>query len=65
MSRKCCNKPSKYEIVYDCSPDPDQELTLCEYHYNLDPAFSRNIKTIKELEKWKKYSGVIFVIRKC
>jgi len=49
MSRKCCKRPSKYEIIYDCGPDPDQNLILCEYHYNLDPAFSRNIKTIKDL----------------
>jgi len=49
--RKCCDRLSKYEIVYDCGPDEDQFLILCEYHYNLDPAFSRHIKTMKVLEK--------------
>ena len=49
--RKCCKGFGKYYIVYDCGPDPDQELILCEYHYGLDPAFQRNIKSMKELEK--------------
>jgi len=48
---KCCNTPGKYHIVYDCGPDSDQELILCEYHYGLHPAFKQNIKSIKELSE--------------
>jgi len=49
ITRRCCQNPPRYDIVYDCDPDEDQNLILCSYHYNLDPAFSRNIKSMKEL----------------
>ena len=47
---RCCKRFGKYHIVYDCGPDPDQEIILCEYHYSLDPAFQRNIKKIEALK---------------
>lgn len=47
-ARKCCNRPSKYYIVYDCGPE-EQELILCQYHYDLDPSFKQYIKKIEEL----------------
>lgn len=47
--RKCCNRPSKYHIVYDCGLD-DQDLILCNYHYSLDSVFQQNIKSIEELK---------------
>ena len=47
--RRCCKRPAKYDIVYDCGPE-EQHLILCEYHYGLDPAFQRNIKKMKELK---------------
>ena len=49
-SAKNCDRPSKYEIIYDCGPDPEQELILCEYHYGKDSAFQRNIKTMRKVE---------------
>lgn len=48
-SRKCCNRPSKYHVIYDCGLD-DQDLTLCDYHYNLHEAFKKNIKSIEEIK---------------
>lgn len=48
--RKCCKRPGRYQIKYDCGRVPDQELILCEFHYNSDPVFQRNIKTMKEFE---------------
>jgi len=51
MPRVCCKKrPAKYKIVYDWPPEPE-EVILCEYHYNLDPAFQRNIKSIEEIKQ--------------
>lgn len=48
---KCCKRPGKYHIIYDCGgSSPDQEVILCNYHYNLDPAFQRNIKSIEEIK---------------
>ena len=47
--KKCCNKQGKFEIVYDCGIGI-QELVICEHHYNLDPVFQRNIKSIKEIK---------------
>lgn len=47
---KCCNRPGKYEITYDCGPNPDQKLILCEFHYNLESVFQRNIKKIEEIK---------------
>ena len=48
---RCCNnRPAKYDIVYNCGPNKDQHLILCKYHYGLDSAFQRNIKTIKEIK---------------
>ena len=49
-SAKNCDRPSKYEIVYDCGPDPEQELILCGYHHGKDSAFQRNIKTMRKVE---------------
>ena len=48
--RRCCKRSAKYQIVYDCGQE-DQELILCDYHYNLDPAFQRNIKKIEEVKE--------------
>lgn len=47
-SRKCCNRPSKYHIIYDAGM-VEQDLTLCAFHYELDPVFQRNIKSIVEV----------------
>ena len=48
---KCCKRESKYHIIYDCGvSSPDQELILCEHHYQLNEAFQRNIKSIKEIK---------------
>ena len=48
--KKCCNKPGKYKIIYDWQVP--EELILCEYHYNLDPAFS-DVQFIKKIEELK------------
>jgi len=40
---KCCFKNCKTkpfaEITYDCGPDPDQKLLICNTHYQ-DPDFN-------------------------
>ena len=46
---RCCRRPATKQIIYD-SGDKDQELILCDYHFNLDPAFQRNIKKLTELK---------------
>ena len=48
-STRCCTKPVRYDIVYNCGPNEDQHLLLCSYHYNLDKAFQRNHKEFKEI----------------
>ena len=48
-SRKCCKRESKYHIIYDCGLS-DQDLILCDYHYNLHPSFKQHIKSIEELK---------------
>lgn len=47
--RRCCKRPATKRIIYDCGIG-DQELILCDYHYNLDPAFQRNIKKIEDVQ---------------
>ena len=47
-ARKCCKKPAKYHIIYDCGLD-DQDLILCDYHYNRDSVFQRNIKSMERI----------------
>jgi len=47
-TRKCCTRPSKYHIIYDAGI-VEQVLTLCSFHYELDPVFRKNIKSIVEV----------------
>jgi len=46
--RRCCKRPGTKRIIYDCGIE-DQELILCEHHYNLDPAFQRKIKKMEDI----------------
>ena len=48
-SRICCQRPSKYHIIYDCGSS-DQDMILCEYHYNLHESFKQNIRSIEEIK---------------
>ena len=47
--RKCCKRPGTRKIVYDCGTN-DEELILCDFHYNLDPVFQKHIRTIEEIK---------------
>jgi len=49
--RKCCKNIAKYHITYDCGLE-DQELFLCDYHYNSNDVFKKFIKVIEEIKKW-------------
>ncbi len=61
ITRRCCQNPPRYDIVYDCDPDEDQNLILCSYHYNLEsknPAFSRKIISMKVLPTIEEILGL-------
>ena len=45
---KNCKTPVRFEIIYNTGIDK-QTLTLCKEHYDSDPVFKLNIKTIKEV----------------
>jgi len=47
---KCCKRKATREITYDCGSGEEKGIILCNYHYDLDPAFQRNIKKIKEIK---------------
>ncbi|WP_182128409.1 hypothetical protein [Nitrosopumilus sp. b3] len=47
--RKCCNQPSKFSIVYDAGNQQKQELLICDFHYNCDEVFRKNILKIEEV----------------
>ena len=47
-SKRLCKKLPKWNAVYD-SGIGEQNLILCEFHYNSDKVFQRNIKTIEEV----------------
>lgn len=44
-----CQTPAKFEIIYNAGTGK-QTLTLCPKHYDSDPVFKLNIKSIKEIE---------------
>jgi len=46
----CCNNKPKYKITYDCGPEENQIILVCEEHYS-DEAFHRFIMTIEKLEE--------------
>ena len=45
-----CKEKPKYEIIYD-SGTHDQNLVLCQKHYDSNPVFKKNIKKIQELNE--------------
>ena len=47
-SNSLCKKLPKWHLVYDAGIG-EQDLILCEFHYNSDKVFQRNIKTIEEV----------------
>ena len=48
-NRRECKTPARFEIIYNTGI-VKQTLTLCKEHYDSDPVFKLNIKTIKEIE---------------
>ena len=55
MKKKCCFVKCKDDAVrivtFDCGPNPDQVLALCDAHHNSNPAFLRYVKKIEELSE--------------
>ena len=49
--KNCEIKPFA-EITYDCGPDPDQKLKLCNDHYNFDSCFNDPI-LVKGIEVYQ------------
>ena len=47
-SKRCCTRPSIYHVIYDAGITT-QDLTLCSFHYESNPAFKKNIKSITEV----------------
>ncbi len=45
-----CKTAAKFEITYNAGTGK-QKLTLCNKHYNIDPVFKLNIKTITEVKE--------------
>ena len=43
-----CKKLPKWHVVYDAGITT-QDLTLCSFHYESNPAFKKNIKSITEV----------------
>ena len=55
MLKKCsfldCAGLVQYEISYDVGVNGNQDLVLCEKHYQSDPVFQQNILSIREVKK--------------
>jgi len=53
---KCCFKNCKVKpfanITYDCGPDPDQKLIICDSHYHSNDCFNNPI-LIKGIEVYQ------------
>jgi len=47
--RKCCNNSSKYKITYDCGPEKNQTILVCEKHF-LEEPFHKFVISIENLE---------------
>ncbi len=48
MSLRCCKKPSKFLIKYDCGLQ-ESEWHICAKHFEEDVLFQKNIKEKKEV----------------
>jgi hypothetical protein len=46
-----CKVSAKFEIIYNAGKGSKQKLTLCSKHYNSDPVFKLNIKSLKDILK--------------
>jgi len=44
----CKEIPNK-SIIYDCGPNPNQELVICNKHYESNEVFRQFIKKIEEI----------------
>jgi len=47
--RKCEENAVK-KVTFDCGPNPDQVLPLCNTHHNFNSSFSRYVKKIEEIK---------------
>ncbi|MGB9124511.1 MAG: hypothetical protein WA833_05875 [Nitrosotalea sp.] len=45
---RCCNRKAEYLITYDCGPDPQQTMLVCNQHYKEEP-FQRFAIKIEKL----------------
>jgi hypothetical protein len=45
---RCCKNDPKYRITYDCGPEKNQTILVCEKHYSEEP-FNRFVLTIEKL----------------
>jgi len=44
-----CKEKPKYDITYD-SGTHDQNLVLCQKHYDSNPVFKQHVKKIEEIK---------------
>ncbi|MEE8178618.1 MAG: hypothetical protein V3T63_01425 [Nitrosopumilaceae archaeon] len=47
---RCCNKDPKYCITYDCGPEENQTILVCEEHYS-DELFHRFVIKMEKIEE--------------
>ncbi|MGI0097427.1 MAG: hypothetical protein ACREAJ_03485 [Nitrosopumilaceae archaeon] len=45
---RCCNKKAKYLVTYDCGPEKNQTIFVCEEHYSEEP-FHRFIIKLEKI----------------
>ena len=45
---RCCNKDPIYLITYDCGPEENQTILVCQDHYS-DELFKRFVIKIEKL----------------
>jgi len=46
---RCCNKNPKFLITYDCGPEKNQTILVCESHYAEEP-FNKFVIQLERIE---------------
>jgi len=51
LNRCCKTRPERHRVKYSCGENPDEEMILCDYHFNLSPIMKEHIKKIEDFVK--------------
>jgi len=51
IPRCCKTRPERYRVKYSCGQNADEEIIICDFHFNLSPIMKEHIKKIEEIKK--------------